>query len=72
MLSGGQTHDSKAAIDLLSGITISGSNIIGDKAYGTKAIRDYIAGQNAVYTIPPRKTVSILGPVTFRSTRSGI
>ena len=54
MLTGGQVHDSKAAVDLLSGIQISGSNILGDRAYGAKQIRDYITEQNAVFTIPPR------------------
>ena len=54
MLTGGQVHDSKAAVDLLSGVQISGSNILGDKAYGAKRIRDYITEQNAVFTIPPR------------------
>ena len=55
MLTGGQVHDSKAAVDLLSGVQISGSNILGDKAYGAKRIRDYITEQNAVFTIPPRE-----------------
>lgn len=54
MLTGGQVHDSKAAVDLLSGVQIPGSNILGDKAYGAKQIRDYITEQNAVFTIPPR------------------
>jgi hypothetical protein len=36
MLTGGQVHDSKAAVDVLSEIDISGSNILGDKAYGTE------------------------------------
>ena len=35
-------------------IDIKGSNILGDKAYGAKAIRDYIAGKEAKYTIPPK------------------
>lgn len=42
LLSGGQVHDSKIAVDVLSGIDISGSNILGDKAYGTEKIRAYI------------------------------
>lgn len=33
---------------------IEGSNILGDKAYGAKAIREYIIEQNADYTIPPK------------------
>ena len=51
MLSGGQVHDSKIAVDVLSGIDISGSNILGDKAYGTEKIRAYITEHNAKYTI---------------------
>lgn len=54
MLSGGQVHDSKIAIDVLSEIEISGSNILGDKAYGTEKIRTYITEHSADYTIPPR------------------
>lgn len=55
MLSGGQVHDSKVAVQLLSGVNITKSNIIGDKAYGTVAIRNYITEQDAQYTIPPRE-----------------
>lgn len=58
MLTGGQVHDSKAAVDVLSEIDISGSNILGDKAYGTEKIRTYITGQNAKYTIPPKENNS--------------
>lgn len=54
MLSGGQVHDSKAAVELLSAVNIAGSNILGDKAYGTAAIQNYITEQNARYTIPPK------------------
>jgi len=54
LLSGGQVHDSKIAIDVLSEFEISGSNILGDKAYGTEKIRTYITEHNADYTIPPR------------------
>ena len=55
MLTGGQVHDFKAAVDVLSEIDISGSNILGDKDYGTEKIRTYITEQNAKYTIPPRE-----------------
>lgn len=55
MLSGGQVHDSKVAVELLSGVNITGSNILGDKAYGTAAIRNYITEQNAQHTIPPKE-----------------
>ena len=54
LLSPGNDHDSKHAIPLLETVDIKGSNILGDKAYGAKAIRDYIVGQEAKYTIPPK------------------
>lgn len=48
-------HDSKVAIELLAGVNITGSNILGDKAYGTAAIRNYITEQNAQHTIPSKE-----------------
>ena len=58
LLSSGNDHDSKHAVSLLSQINIEGSNILGDKAYGAKAIRDYITSQEASYTIPPKSDAS--------------
>ena len=40
LLSPGNDHDSIHAIRLLDGVNIAGSNILGDKAYGAKAIRE--------------------------------
>ena len=42
-------------LPLLQEIDIKGSNILGDKAYGAKAIREYITSQGATYTISPRE-----------------
>ena len=42
LLSGGQVHDSKMAIPLLETTNIAGSNVIADRAYGTRKIRTYI------------------------------
>lgn len=47
-------HDSTLAVDVLSNIDIKGSNILGDKAYDTKEIKEYIDLQEASYTIPPK------------------
>lgn len=44
--------DSTHAIELLKKVDIAGCNILGDKAYGTKAIRVYITEKDADYTIP--------------------
>ena len=53
-LSAGNIHDSTLAVDVLSHVELSGSNVLCDKAYGTVAIRDYITSQGATYTIPPK------------------
>ena len=58
LLSSGNDHDSRHAVPLLSQVDIEGSNILGDKAYGAKAIRDYIDSHNATYTIPPKSDVN--------------
>lgn len=57
MLSFGQNHDSVHMVELLQQINIEGSNIIGDKAYGAKAIQEYIDLQSATYTIPPQNNI---------------
>lgn len=58
-------HDANAAIDLLSELEIAGSNILGDKAYGSQKIRDYITAQKARYTIPPRENCVEPWPCDF-------
>ena len=65
LLSSGNDHDSKHAVSLLSQVKIGGSNILGDKAYAAKAIRDYIDSQGASYTIPPKSDVSDPWPVDW-------
>jgi hypothetical protein len=40
-------------VELLSGIDISESTILADKAYGTNEILDYIQQQDGGYAIPP-------------------
>ena len=55
MLTGGQVHDATAAIPLLKEVSIFGSNILGDKAYGSLEIRQYITSHGAIYTIPPKE-----------------
>lgn len=53
-MSAGNLHDSTLATDVLSHTNIVGSNILADKAYGTKEIREYVTSNNATYTIPPK------------------
>ena len=54
MFTAGNVSDSKAAIDVLSPVDISGSVVMGDKAFGSKAIRDFITERGASYAIPPK------------------
>ena len=58
MLSAGNDYDSIHAIELLEKIVINDSNILADRAYRAKAIRDYISEQGASYVIPPQRNVS--------------
>jgi transposase len=53
-LSAGNINDSTVAVDVLSRVDISQSNVLGDKAYGTNEILDYIQRQDGEYTIPPK------------------
>ena len=53
-LTAGQVHDSRKAVEILSQLNIQGSNILADKAYGTREIREYIEGEGGRYTIPPK------------------
>lgn len=53
-LSRGNLNDNVLAIDVLSHVKLEGANVLGDKAYGTAAIREYITSRNAMYTIPPK------------------
>ena len=65
LLSPGNDHDSTHAIELLKKVDIAGSNILGDKAYGSKKIRTYIDESGACYTIPPQSNVTEPWPVDW-------
>lgn len=42
------------AIDLLQEFDNTGSHILGDKTYGSEAIRNWITAKHASYTIQPK------------------
>ena len=65
LLSAGNDHDSIHAVELLEKVNITGSNILGDKAYGSKEIRTYIVENGACYTIPPKSNVTTPWPVDW-------
>ena len=57
-LTPGNVNDCIAAIDTLSGVSLEGSVVLGDKAYGTVEIRAYIESQGASYCIPPKSNAA--------------
>ncbi len=65
LLSPGNDHDSIHAVELLEKVPIKGSNILGDRAYGSQNIRAYITNQGASYTIPPQSNASNPWPVDW-------
>ena len=63
LLSAGNDHDSVYAVGLLEKVRISGSAVLADRAYGARAIREYISEHGASYVIPPQSNVSDPWPV---------
>ena len=53
-LTPGNVNDCTVAIDVLDGVTLSGSIVMGDKAYGTAGIREFIEANGGTYCIPPK------------------
>ena len=59
-LTGGEVHDGKVAIRLLSKITLEGKKVLADKAFCSEEIREYIYQEKAAACIPDKSnTVNI-------------
>ncbi len=54
LLSGGQIHDSECAVELLSKVNLDGKTVLGDKAFCSAHIRDFIQSQKATVCIPDK------------------
>ena len=54
LLSPGNDHDYVHAVELMEMTDITGVNMLGDKAYGTKEILAYIKEHGATVVIPPK------------------
>ena len=59
-LSGGQVHDSECAVKLFEEVDIEGKTVLADKAYGTNAIRVFIAEHGATACIPDKSNAVII------------
>lgn len=53
-LSPGNDHDAAHAIELLDRVAIEGSNVLGDRAYDSDTILEYLERRKAVAVIPSK------------------
>lgn len=65
LLSPGNDNDSTHAIELMNRTDIAGSNLLVDKAYGTKGILAYINEHGATVVIPPKSNAKDLWKVDY-------
>jgi len=65
LLSPGNDNDSAHAIELMEKTDIVGSNLLGDKAYGTKDILAYIQKHGTTVVIPPKSNTKEPWPVDY-------
>ena len=57
-----QIHDSECAIELLSKVNLEGKTVLGDKAFSSASIRDFIQAQKAQVCIPDKVNSVIRHP----------
>ena len=55
IITGGNVHDSKKAKDLLEPVIHKDAAVLGDRAFDTDEIIEYIASKMATAVIPPKK-----------------
>ena len=53
-LSAGNIHDVTVAQTVLEHISLAGSTVLADKAYGACSLREYIANHDADFCMPPK------------------
>ncbi|MBR0287490.1 MAG: transposase [Selenomonadaceae bacterium] len=54
LLTGGNIHDSECATSLLSKVNLDGKTVLGDKAFCSARIRDFIQAQGGRVCIPDK------------------
>lgn len=59
ILTGGEIHDSKVAIDLLEGINLEGKTILADRAFIDEKIRNYIEENHGIACIPDKSNAVV-------------
>ena len=53
-LTPGNVNDCVVAVEMLGDVTLTGSIVMGDKAYGNIEIREYVENNGGSYCIPPK------------------
>lgn len=71
-LTGGQVHDAKVAIELLSRVKITGSISLRIKLMTSNKSVDILPLEEQCIPFYPRVTLLIHGPVIFASMRNGM
>ena len=59
VLTGGQVHDSKKAIELFEKINLKGKCVLADRAFSSEKIRDYIEKEGGQVCIPDKTNYNI-------------
>lgn len=59
-LSAGNNHDCVHTVKFLEKVELNGSNVLADRAYGARSIRQHISEHGTYYVIPPQSNVSNL------------
>ena len=54
VLTGGQIHDCQCATELLSKVKLEGKTVLGDKAFFSARIGDFIKEQGGIVSIPDK------------------
>jgi transposase len=57
LFTAGNVNDCEVANELLGFVKLRGAVVMADKAYGAKAIREFITSCGATYAIPPSLSV---------------
>ena len=65
LLSAGNDNDCVRAVELLENIELCGSNVLADRAYGARSIREYLSEHGANYVIPPQSNMSNPWPIDW-------
>ncbi len=57
-ITAGNVQDCSEAIPLVEQSPLkTGSNLLGDRIYGSREFRNYLTGRKILYTIPPKKNI---------------